>query len=92
MNGPLSRADNRKRQGRRTRPRFERLEDRLALATFKVNTLLSTLAVNLQNGRDSTGHVSLNSAIMAANAAVVITRSSFPPARSPRRTLSSTTT
>ena len=68
MKGTLSRAENRKRQAPRTRPLFERLEERLALATFKVNTLLATLAVNLQNGQDSTGHVSLNSAIMAADA------------------------
>ena len=68
MNGPSSRAENRKRQAPRTRPRIERLEERLAPATFKVNTLLDTMAVNLQNGRDSTGHISLLSAIMAANA------------------------
>ena len=61
-------SENRKRQAPRTRPRIERLEERLALATFKVNTLLDTIAVNLRNGRDSTGHISLNSAIMAADA------------------------
>ena len=68
MNGPSSRAENRKRQAPRTRPRIERLEERLAPATFRVNTLLDTMAVNLRNGRDSTGHISLLSAIMAANA------------------------
>ncbi len=68
MNGPSMRAANRKRQARRMRPRIEQLESRLAPATFKVNTLLETVAVNLQNGQDSTGHISLESAIMAANA------------------------
>jgi hypothetical protein len=68
MNGRTSRAENRTRHAPRTRPLFERLEERLAPATFKVNTLLDTVAVNLQNGRDSTGHISLFSAIMAADA------------------------
>ena len=68
MNGPSRRAENRKRHAPRTRPRIERLEERLAPATFRVNTLLDTMAVNLRNGRDSTGHISLLSAIMAANA------------------------
>ena len=30
--------------------------------------MLDTVAVNLQNGKDATGHISLRSAIMAANA------------------------
>ena len=68
MKGPSLRAENRMRRAHRTRPRIEWLEERLAPATFKVNTLLDTMAVNLQNGRDITGHVSLESAIMAANA------------------------
>jgi len=68
MKGPSPRAENRKRQAPRTQPRIERLEERLAPATFKVNTLMETVAVNLQNGRDSSGHISLLSAIMAADA------------------------
>ena len=50
------------------RPRLEGLEVRLVLSTFNVNSTLDTVAVNLQNGKDSTGHISLRSAIQAANA------------------------
>ena len=32
------------------------------------NTTLDTVAVNLKNGKDASGHISLRSAIMAANA------------------------
>ena len=35
---------------------------------FKVNTLLDTVAVNLKTGKDASGHISLRSAIEAANA------------------------
>jgi hypothetical protein len=52
----------------RSCPRLERLEGRLVLSTFQVNTTLDTLAVNLRTGRDATGHISLRSAIMAADA------------------------
>ena len=52
----------------RFRPRAEALESRRVLSTFKVNTLLDTVAVNLQTGKDASGHMSLRSAIMAANA------------------------
>ena len=51
----------------RWRPGLEGLETRLALFTFKVNTLLDTVAVDLKTGKDSTGHISLRSAIQAAN-------------------------
>ena len=44
------------------------LEGRVVLSTFHVNTFADTVAVNLHTGRDSTGHVSLRSAIMAADA------------------------
>src|SRR5262249_47553329 len=50
------------------RPRFDGLEDRLAPATFNVNTLLDTVAADLKTGKDASGHISLRSAIMAANA------------------------
>jgi hypothetical protein len=50
------------------RPWLEALESRTVLSTFKVNTLLDTVAVNLQTGKDASGHVSLRSAIMAADA------------------------
>jgi hypothetical protein len=47
---------------------LERLEARIAMSTFQVNTTLDTVAVDLRTGRDATGHVSLRSAIMAADA------------------------
>jgi hypothetical protein len=50
------------------RPRPEDLESRLVLSTFRGNTTLDTVALNLKNGKDSTGHISLRSAIQAANA------------------------
>jgi hypothetical protein len=38
------------------------------MSTFQVNTTLDTVAIDLRTGRDATGHVSLRSAIMAADA------------------------
>src|SRR5262249_3047414 len=38
------------------------------MSTFNVNTTLDSVAVNLRTGKDASGHVSLRSAIMAANA------------------------
>jgi hypothetical protein len=43
------------------------LEDRVAPAAFTVNTIFDTHARNLTTGTDITGHVSLRSAIEAAN-------------------------
>ena len=57
-----------KRKTTRNRPSLEALEQRLQLSTFKVNTTLDTLAVNFHTGKDASGHISLRSAIMAANA------------------------
>ena len=58
-------------QDARRRARFpswpESLETRRLLSTFKVNTLLDTVAVNLKTGKDASGHISLRSAIEAAN-------------------------
>ena len=48
-------------------PRLELLEERVVLSTFRVNTTLDTVAVNFKNGHDSSGHISLRSAIMAAD-------------------------
>ena len=57
-----------RRSTRRLQPRLEGLEERIVLSTFRVNTTLDTVAVNFKNGHDSTGHISLRSAIMAADA------------------------
>src|SRR5215470_10006274 len=52
----------------RWRPGLELLEGRRTPAVFTVNTTLDTVAANLTTGTDAQGHVSLRSAIMAANA------------------------
>src|SRR5437868_1707958 len=57
-----------KRRNFRSRPMMESLEQRCVLSTFTVNTTLDTVAVNLRNGKDASGHISLRSAIMAADA------------------------
>ncbi len=44
------------------------LESRVTPSTFHVNSLLDTVAVNLKTGKDASGHISLRSAIEAANA------------------------
>ena len=44
------------------------LESRALMSTFRVNTTLDTVAADLRTGKDATGHISLRSAIMAANA------------------------
>jgi hypothetical protein len=43
------------------------LESRLVPSTFTVNTFADTTAVNLITGQDSSGNISLRSALMAAN-------------------------
>ena len=66
-----SMAKERSRRGfrpTRWRPELERLELRQTPAVFMVNTALDTVAANLQTGKDAAGHISLRSAIMAANA------------------------
>jgi hypothetical protein len=45
----------------------EQLEDRTVPSTFVVNDLFDTHAISLVTGVDSTGHVSLRSAIEAAD-------------------------
>jgi len=47
---------------------LEQLENRLAPAVYHVNSFQDTPAVNLGTGQDASGHVSLRSAVMAANA------------------------
>ena len=65
---------NKQRQNRgmrrtnRSRLSLELLEYRVTPSTFHVNSLLDTVAVNLKTGKDASGHVSLRSAIEAANA------------------------
>jgi hypothetical protein len=63
---PLEKGD--KRRHVRSCPRLESLEGRTLLSSFRVNTTLDTVAVSLQTGKDATGHISLRSAIMAADA------------------------
>jgi hypothetical protein len=62
------RQDESKRRTTSSRPSLERLEHRVTPSTFHVNTLLDTDAVSLKTAKDSSGHVSLRSAIMAADA------------------------
>jgi hypothetical protein len=66
---PGAKAVQGKDRRRRVRscPALESLEARLVLSTFQVNTTLDTVAANLRTGRDASGHVSLRSAVMAAN-------------------------
>src|SRR6516165_3317635 len=61
------RACSRRNRARWT-PQVERLEGRVVLSTFRVNTTLDTVAMNLKTGKDATGRISLRSAIMAADA------------------------
>ena len=68
MYDAASRQRRLKRTTMSTRPSLESLEGRIVLSTFKVNTTLDTVAVNLKTGKDASGHISLRSAIMAANA------------------------
>ena len=68
-----------RRRAKRSRPWLEVLEDRVVLSTFRVNTTLDTVAVSLKTGKDASGHISLRSAIMAADAKGAEHRSSFPP-------------
>jgi uncharacterized repeat protein (TIGR01451 family) len=49
------------------RPSLESLEDRLAPAIFNVNSLADTHATDLTKGTDASGHITLRSAIEAAN-------------------------
>ncbi len=57
-----------KRHTTRRRLSLEWLESRVTPSTFHVNTLQDTDAASLKTGKDSSGHVSLRSAIMAADA------------------------
>ena len=68
MFGYAARKKSGKRQVTRYEPTLQRLENRVVLSTFKVNTTLDTVAVDLKKGKDATGHISLRSAIQAANA------------------------
>ena len=67
MVGTFDSQQRSKRNPTTMRPSLECLEARLVLSTFKVNTLLDTVAVNLKTGKDASGHISLRSAIEAAN-------------------------
>ena len=68
MFGSPDRQKRGKRSAPRMQPRLEGLEARVVLSTFNVNTTLDTVAANLGTGQDATGHISLRSAIQAADA------------------------
>ena len=68
MSASADRNPRGQRRRLRLQPRLEGLEDRRLLSTFKVNTTLDTVAVDLKKGKDASGHISLRSAIEAANA------------------------
>ena len=68
MSNSDRRRSNNPRRANRLNPGFEGLEARVMLSTFHVNTVLDTVAANLKTGKDAGGHVSLRSAIMAADA------------------------
>ncbi len=68
MFGSHSRRKMRIRTAVSMQPRIEGLEGRVAPSTFKVNTVADTLAVSVQTGKDASGHISLRSAIMSADA------------------------
>src|SRR5258708_23648839 len=63
----MVRRERPRRRTPRRQPRLEWLEERLAPATFLVNTLADTPAVNLSTGQDAAGNISLRSAIQAAD-------------------------
>ncbi len=65
-----ARRSRRRVRGKRQvyRPSFEVLENRITPSVFTVNTFFDTFAINLTTGQDSTGHVSLRSAVQAADA------------------------
>ena len=67
-NSDKQRQGDDRRCAKRSRPWLESLEHRVVLSTFKVNTTLDTVAVSLKTGKDASGHISLRSAIMAADA------------------------
>jgi hypothetical protein len=58
---------NGKPAAHRCRLGLEQLESRLAPAVYHVNTFQDTPALNLITGQDASGHISLRSAVMAAN-------------------------
>src|SRR5947209_6906675 len=60
----------RSRRGRpQVKPLVEALEVRWTPTAFTVNSTADTTAANLFTGTDATGHVTLRSALQAANAA-----------------------
>src|SRR6185312_8317060 len=79
MFSPIRRRDERRRATRRWHPWTEALEPRRVLSTFRVNTLLDTVAVDLRKGKDASGHISLRSATMAADARGGRNRIILPP-------------
>src|SRR5262249_36551513 len=68
LQGAMARDGRTRGRRARARPRLERLEGRVVPSTFRVDTTLDTGAVKPRTGRDAAGHISLRSAIMAADA------------------------
>src|SRR5438067_215924 len=67
MFGNTDRRRTGKRNPKRIEPGLEGLENRVVLSTFHVNTTLDTVAVDLHSGKDAASHISLRSAVQAAN-------------------------
>jgi hypothetical protein len=66
---PSIRHPRNKRNRKGTRPALECLEPRVVLSTFTVNTVLDSVAKDPKTGgKNASGHISLRSAIQAANA------------------------
>ena len=56
-----------RRRSTAAHPALENLESRVVLSTFRVNTVVDSVAVSLKTGKDASGHISLRSAIQAAS-------------------------
>jgi hypothetical protein len=63
----LSSSRRQRRDGRRVRPQAEFLEERLVPSTFDVNSFADTQAADLTTGQDTSGRITLRSALEAAN-------------------------
>src|SRR5262249_13404074 len=67
MFGKSPRQRTGKRKATPIKPGLQGVDNRVVPSTFRVNTTLDTVAVDLNSGKDATGHISLRSAVQAAN-------------------------